>query len=169
MDLMYAVYFMLGALIFCGARVYKRGEWNEENTSLGQTKILQGIAALGVALHHIAQKSCGSWHPHQYIVHGLDIFLDLGYIFVAVFFFISGIGLYKSLKTKPDYLKHFFRNRILPIIIAFYLGEFIFLAARLLMGEPMTAAKMLWYISGLHMANTNGWYLVVIPFFYLFF
>ncbi len=169
MTWIYLVYFLLGIVLFAGASFCRKGEWNEEYTSLKQTRMLQGIAALGVAFHHIAQKTCGGWHPPQYIVHGLDFFLDPGYIFVAVFFFLSGLGLYKSLKTKPDYLKHFFRNRILPIVIAFYLGEFLFLILRLLMGQTMTTAEILWYISGLHMANQNGWYLIVIPFFYLFF
>ena len=169
MTWLYLVYFILGIVLFAGASFCRKGEWNEEYTSLKQTRMLQGVAALGVAFHHIAQKTCGSWHPSQYIVHGLDFFLDLGYIFVAVFFFLSGLGLYKSLKTKPDYLKHFFRNRILPIIIAFYLAEFLYLILRLLMGQYMTPTKVLWYLSGLHMANENGWYLVVIPFFYLFF
>ena len=169
MTWLYLVYFILGIVLFAGASFCRKGEWNEEYTSLKQTRMLQGVAALGVAFHHIAQKTCGSWHPSQYIVHGLDFFLDLGYIFVAVFFFLSGVWLYKSLKTKPDYLKHFFLNRVLPIIIAFYLAEFLYLILRLLMGQYMTPTKVLWYLSGLHMANENGWYLVVIPFFYLFF
>ena len=37
------------------------------------------------------------------------------------------------------------------------------------MGEKMDLIKILWNLSGLHMANTNSWYLVVIPFFYLAF
>ena len=70
-------------------------------------------------------------------MHGLDFFLQLGYLFVSVFFFCSGLGLYKSFRTKPDYLKGFFRRRVLPIVIAFYLSEWIYLAIRLLAGERM--------------------------------
>ena len=166
MDLMYAVYFMLGALIFCGAKVYRRGEWNEGSTSLEQTKILQGIAALGVALHHIAQKSCGPWHPSQYIVHGLDVFAPVGFLFVAVFLFGSGLGLYRSVKSKPGYLAGFFRRRIVPIVAAFYLSEIIYLIVRWAMGEKLDVLTVLWYLSGLHMANFNAWYPIVIVFFY---
>ena len=50
MDWMYLFYFFLAALLFYGARGAGRGNWNEGFTSLEQTKILQGIAALGVAL-----------------------------------------------------------------------------------------------------------------------
>lgn len=170
MDWMYLVYFFLGLLIFFGARGMEKGTWNEEYTSLKQTKMLQGIAALGIALHHMAQKTCAPWHPPRVIVHGLDVFLPVGYMLVGVFFFCSGLGLYKSFKTKPGYLgKGFFRRRILPLIIAFWLSEILFTVIRLLMGEKMDALTILWYLSGLHMANTNSWYLIAIPFFYLAF
>ena len=33
MDLMYPVYFLLGALVFFGAAGYKKGEWNDGYTS----------------------------------------------------------------------------------------------------------------------------------------
>ena len=171
MDWMYLFYFSLAALLFFGAKSMGRGSWNEEYTSLGQTKILQGITVLGVALHHIAQKTCASWVPLPYIdpSHSLNFFLPMGYLFVSVFLFCSGLGLYRSFRSKPDYLKSFFRRRILPVVIAFYLSEFLYTAVRLLMGEKMDPVTILWYLSGLHMANTNAWYAIVIPFFYLAF
>ncbi len=169
MDWMYLVYFSLALILFFGARSMGRGKWNEEYTSLQQTKVLQGIMALGVALHHMAQKTCAPWHDRRYIVHGLDPFIPMGYMFVGVFLFCSGMGLYKSYKTKPGYLKGFVRGRILPMVIAFYLSEFIYTGVRALMGEHMTLADVLWYLSGLKMANYNAWYVIVIPFFYLAF
>ena len=169
MDWMYLFYFSLALLFFFGARSAGKGAWNEEYTSLGQTKALQGITALGIALHHMAQKTCASWLPRAQIVNGLNVFLSMGYMFVAVFLFCSGLGLYKSYRTKPDYLKGFFRRRILPIVIAFYLSEWLYTVIRLLTGERMDLTKILWYLSGLRMANENSWYAIVIPFFYLVF
>ena len=169
MDWMYLFYFLLGLLLFFGAKSMGKGNWNEEYTSLKQSKVLQGIMALGVALHHLAQKSCAPWNPQRYIIHGLDPFVPMGYMFVGVFLFCSGLGLYKSFRTKPDYLKGFFRRRILPIVIAFYLSEIIYTAVRLAMGEQMDVRTVFWYLSGLHMANFNAWYVIVIPSFYLVF
>ena len=169
MDWIYLFYFLLAALIFYGAKTAERGSWNEDFTSLKQTKILQGISALGVMLHHMAQKTCASWVPRAYVVHGLDFFVPIGYLFVGIFFFCSGMGLYKSFRTKPDYLKGFFRRRILPVVIAFYLSEFLYTAVRLLMGEKLDLVTVFFYLSGLHMTNPNAWYVVVIPFFYLAF
>lgn len=169
MDWLYLFYFLLGGAVFFGARACRKGEWNEGFTSLGQTKTLQGIAALGVMLHHMAQKSCAPWHPRAFIVHGLDFFVPIGYLFVSIFLFCSGLGLYKSWKTKPEYLRGFCRRRILPLAVAYYLSEIIYLLVRLAVGEKMNAVTVLWYLSGLHMANFNSWYLIVIPFFYLAF
>ena len=169
MDWMYLFYFLFAVLLFFGARCAGRGEWNEGCTSLEQTRVLKGITALLVSLHHMGQKTCGLCHPQVYIVHGLDLFVSLGYLFVGVFFFCSGLGLYKSLHSKPDYLKGLVRRRIYPLVIAFYLSEFIYMAVRLAMGQRMNGLTILWYLSGLHMANYNAWYLVTISFFYLVF
>ena len=168
MDWMYLVYFSLGMLLFFGAKLCPCGEWNEGYTSRDQTKVLTGIMALGVVLHHMAQKTCASWIGVQRL-HGLDVFVDPGFLFVAVFFFCSGLGLYRSVHSKPDYLKGFLRRRVLRIAVAFYLSEFIYTAARLLMGEKMDPVRLLWYLSGLHMANTYSWYVIAILFFYLAF
>ena len=166
---MYLFYFLLGTVIFFGAKGMGRCQWNEDYTSYSQTRILLGIQALLIPLHHMAQKSCAPWHDPRYIVHGLDVFVPVGHLLVSVFFFCSGLGLYKSLKTKKDYLKGFIGKRIVPLIIAFYLSEFIYLAVRLIMHEKMSALDVIWYLSGLHMANMNCWYLIAIIFFYFFF
>ncbi len=166
---MYLFYFLLGAVICWGAKCCSRREWNDEYCSLKQTKILLGIQAIIIPLHHMAQKTCASWLNPRYIIHGLDVFVPIGHLLVAVFFFCSGLGLYKSLKTKKDYLHGFVLKRIVPLIIAFYLSEFIYTGVRLLIGEKMKTKDIIWYLSGLHMANMNGWYIVVIIFFYFFF
>ena len=168
MEWTYLVYFLLGALLCFGAKLCPRGEWNEEYTSREQTKMLCGIMMLGVVFHHLGQKTCAPWISAS-LIHGLDFFINLGYLFVSVFLFCSGLGLYRSLHSKPDYLKGFFRRRILPVIIAFYLSEFIYTAVRLLMGQRMNTVEILGYLSGLCMSNTYSWYVIVIPFFYLAF
>ena len=169
MDWMYLFFFLLGALLCVGAKLCPRGEWNEEYTSREQTKILTGIMALGVVLHHMAQKTCASWLLPSNRVHGLDFFINVGFPIVAVFLFCSGLGLYRSLHSKQDYLKSFIRRRILPVAAAYYLSEIIYTFLRLLAGQQMDLLRILWYLSGLHMANTYSWYAVTILFFYLAF
>ena len=124
------IYFLLGILLCYGARLYPRGVFNEESTSREQTKALTGIMTMGVMLHHLAQKTSAPWLPPSRIVPGLELFPSFGYPPVAVFLFCSGLGLYKSLRCKKDYLKHFVRRRIVPVVIAFYLSEFVYTGVR---------------------------------------
>lgn len=169
MDGVYIVYFLLGALLLFGARAVHKKNWNEDAFSLKQTKMLQGFTAVCIMFHHMAQKTGAPWHESRVIVYGLEPFVQVGYYFVAVFLFCSGFGLYKSFKAKPDYLKHFPRRRILPIVVAFYLSEWIYTGVRALMGEKMNTGKLIAYLTGAQLANTNAWYVIAIPFFYLFF
>lgn len=165
----YLIYCLLTAATVWGARFCKKGEWNEEYTSLGQMKILQGVCVLLISFHHMAQKTCASWLQPMYIRHGLDPFVPIGFMLCGVFLFCSSYGLFKSLKTKPEYLDHFLKRRVVPLVIAYYLSEIIYLLVRLYAGEKMSALTVLWYLSGLHMANFNAWYLVAILFFYFIF
>lgn len=167
--LTYLVYPLLLVLLLFGAKFYGRGQWNEEWFSLGQTKMVQGFMAVLIMCHHMGQKTCAPWHDSKVIVHGLDLFVPVGYFFVGVFLFCSGFGLYKSWRSKPDYLTGFCRRRILPIMVAFYASEWLFLVARALMGEKMDWQQVLWYVTGAQLANSNGWYVIALPFFYLFF
>ena len=58
----------MAGIIFFGAKSTGRGRWNEEYTSLKLSKVLQGADAPGVALHHLAQKSCAPSNPRTSIV-----------------------------------------------------------------------------------------------------
>lgn len=167
--LVYIVYPVLIVLLSVGMKISKRGEWNEEFMSLSQTKYLQGYMAILVLLHHMGQKTCAPWHEARYIVHGLDLFVNYGFYFVSVFMFCTGYGLYKSVTTKDNYLKGFFRKRILPLIITFYSAGYIFLIVRILLKQKIRRPQMIRYITGFEFPNPNSWYLIAMPIFYLVF
>lgn len=164
--LIYLIYPILTIILFWGCKVYGRKEWNEGAFSISQMKAVQGFSALCIMLHHIGQKTCAPWHNPKYIVHGLDIFVPFGYYFVGIFLFCSGYGLYKSYKSKPDYLKGYFGRRVLPLILAFYSTGLIFLIARYLVGEKIDGLKLLWYVTGLKLCNPNTWFMIALPFLY---
>ena len=166
----YAVYPLMLAALLWGSKRFKKGEWNDEAFSLRQMKAIQGFVALCIMLHHCGQKTSASWIDKRYYTPGLDFFVPIGYILVAFFTFSSGYGLYKSFKTKENYLKnHFIRKRILPIILVGYVVGLIFLAARYFLGERITGKKLLWYLTGAKLSNPNSWYVYIIPLFYLCF
>lgn len=168
--LIYAVYFILPVLLLWGAKVSKVGEWNEEALSLRQSKAIQGFLAVCIMFHHIGQKTCASWlFPPTRIQQGLGFFVPLGYIMVAVFLFFNGYGVYKSFHAKENYLKGFMKKRILPVVLALYSTTVIFFIARILVGEKMDATKTWQYLTSIKLCNPNTWYVIVLPFFYLFF
>ena len=101
--LVYLCYPALAIVLFWGAKVYGRKQWNEGFLSLSQTKALQGFFALLIMFHHLGQKTCASWLPPNVRIPGLEVFVPIGYFFVGIFLFCSGYGLYKSYKTKENY------------------------------------------------------------------
>ena len=167
----YLVYLILLFVLFLGSKVSKEEEWNEEALSLKQMKYWQGFAALMIMFHHVGQKWSASWIDKKYYVPGLEFFVPIGYVLVGFFIFSSGYGLYKSVHTKKDYLKNkFIVRRIVPVIAMGYAVHILFLLVRILvLHEDMGGNKLLYYISGMQLGNPNGWYVIIMPFFYLFF
>ncbi len=167
--LVYIYYVLLAVVLLWGVKFYQKGTWNDGFMSLSQTKALQGFFALCIMFHHAGQKTCAPWLRPQYIIHGLDVFVPIGYFFVGIFLFCSGYGLLKSFKEKPDYLNGFFKRRILPLIVAFYTTGWIFLLVRFLMKEKMDLPQVIYYATGLQLSNPNSWYVIALPIFYLAF
>lgn len=167
--LVYLYYPLVLLILLWGSKWYGRGKWNGEFFSLNQSKMWQGFFAVCILLHHTGQKTCAPWLQKRYIIPGLDFFVPIGYFFVAVFLVCSGYGLYHSFRSKPDYLRGFVRKRVLPLVVTFYVTEWIFLAARLLMGEKLSAQKIFYYVTGLQQANPNAWFVMALPIFYMAF
>ena len=167
----FLVYPILLAVLFVGSRIAGKKEWNEEALSLQQMKAWQGFVALMIMMHHISQKWSASWIDKKYYVPGLEFFVPIGYVLVAFFIFSSGYGLYKSVHTKKNYLKNdFILRRIVPLIVTGYVVHVIFLLVRIfVLHEDMGGNKLIYYISGAQLGNPNGWYVIIMPFFYLFF
>ena len=167
----YLVYPILLVVLFLGSRVSKEDEWNEEALSLKQMKYWQGFVALMIMFHHISQKWSASWIDKKYFVPGLEFFVPIGFVLTSFFIFSSGYGLYKSVHTKKDYLKNrFIVRRILPIIAMGYGVHIVFLLVRIIvLHEDMGNNKLLYYLSGFKMANPNGWFVIIMPLFYLVF
>ena len=114
------------AILFVGCKFCKKDEWNDECLSLKQVNAIRGFCAIGILLHHLAQRTAASWLDSKYIIHGLDFFVDIGYIFVGMFIFVSGYGLYKSNKNKDDYFNNYFSRRVLPLVISYVTTSLVY-------------------------------------------
>jgi len=122
---------------------------------------MRGIAAIGIVLHHMSEKTA-SGHFFGYLEM-------TGYLFVAFFFFLSGYGLLVQYqKKKEDYINDFFKKRILYIIIIYLLDIVLYSVADFLMGIKYTFWQIFKsiFVSGI---AKNSWYITVLILFYIVF
>jgi len=171
----YAVYAICILLLLWGGKFagFKSEKLHEDSTSLDVFKSLRGFAAIGVILHHISQENA---FQYANIAKGwntpgeLDIFVNYGYKFVAIFFFCSGFGLIRSLMTKPDYFNGFIKKRVVKtLVIPFYINVLIFGIFKLAVGEKMPLAHWITNFLGLTLMNDYAWFPIVLVIFYLAF
>lgn len=152
----------LVALLIAGAKASKRHEWQDEPLSLSSSKAIQGFACVGIIFHHISQNLKADASLFQFMS-------ELGVLFVGIFFFFSGYGLYTSLLTKKDYLKGFLRKRLVTILIPFYMCIAVFTVASCICGKKYSVPELLATLSGWSMINSHMWYIIEITILYLAF
>lgn len=105
------------------------------------TVLIKAILILGIILHHIyiRYNSLFFLKPFEY----------LGWLFVGVFFFLSGFGLYTSMKSKKDYLKRM-PSKIIKLIIPFLIALVIYIIVYNFMDKEVNnifnVVKYSWYI-----------------------
>ncbi len=155
----------LAVLLLSGVSVSKRGEWQEEPLSLDSSKGVQGFAAVAIILHHMSQGISNSKKD----LGALSLFVDAGVLFVGIFFFFSGYGLLKSLRTKDNYLSGFFKKRLPTILVPFFACILVFLSSEWLLGGKFRIGELLGYLSGWFLINSHMWYIVEIAVLYVAF
>ena len=79
-----------------------------------QSVMIRAICCIIVILVHIPQQ-------HSNFIQ--DAIGSFGYIAVTIFFMLSAYGLKYSINHKKDYLKHFWKNRILVLLIPFWIAN----------------------------------------------
>lgn len=158
----YIILIALALLLFIGIKPSKLREWQEEPLSLDKSKAIQGFAAVAIIVHHLAQELAQE-------AGAIVFFTELGVLFVGIFFFFSGYGLYTSLKTKENYLKGFLKKRLVTILVPFYMCILVFTAAACICGTRFTPLQLLGVLSGWSLINQHMWYIVEIAILYFAF
>ncbi|WP_407400708.1 acyltransferase family protein [Treponema sp.] len=145
------------ALLFWGSSFATKGQLKADYLSIENSTAAKGFACLGVFFHHVSQ------NPAFQQTADIKFFEYIGFIFVGIFFFYSGIGLLKSWKAKPDYLSTFFKKRMLPIIIAIYVMN-IFYAIFICIAKYREMDALRWVLGLLNIIilNDQSWYPIVI-------
>lgn len=103
--------------------------------SIRKSKNVQGLFVILIMMHHLGQKTSAAWVPASVRKPGLEIFVPIGYLLVSFFFFCSGYGLIKSVRTKEDYFEDFLVRRLDPILFTFILTNIIYLVVRFVNGS----------------------------------
>lgn len=152
----------LALMLLLGAKVSKSHEWQEEPLGLEASKAIQGFAAVAIIIHHLAQELAEG-------AGALGFFSELGVLFVGIFFFFSGYGLYTSLKTKENYLKGFLRKRLVTVLVPFFTCILTFVVADCICGKKFAPLQLLSVLSGWSLINGHMWYIVEIVILYLAF
>ena len=176
MYLTYTVYALILALFIWGGKFagFKKDQFHEDSASLDSFMSLRGFAAIGVILHHISQENSFQWAGGYTKPGELSLFVNAGFLFVAIFFFCSGYGLIRSLETKPDYLNGFMKKRVLKtLVVPYYVSIVIYGILRFASGERLPAAQWITNILGVTMMNEYAWYPIIAAIlytaFYIFF
>lgn len=149
-------------LLLLGARVSGHKEWQPEPLSLETSKQIQGFSAVTIIIHHLSQELAEG-------AGDIGFFQDLGVLFVGIFFFFSGYGLYTSLKTKENYLKGFLGKRLAAVLIPFYVCNIIFVVNSCITGAKYKPLQLFYRLSGWLLLNGHMWYIVEIVILYLAF
>ncbi len=155
MDLTILVYPLLAVLLFWGAKVAKKGEFFEDYTSLKTAKCIQGFAAVGIIIHHLAQR----FSNFAAIKMPLTVFNDMGTYFVSIFFFFSGLGLIKSLRSNEKYLDGFLWKRLVTILVPYYIINLTYILSNILINhQHYSFGRFISDLSGFSLVTGDGWY-----------
>lgn len=117
-----------------------------KNFDQSTTLPLRGMLAIGIVLHHLAQRYVFGFDIGGHTLSLIEMFAHMGAPIVAVFFFLTGYGLAKSLSIKGTaYTDSFLSKRlgkILPEFIGLTLAVTIALIATGLSTGPVILDKM---------------------------
>lgn len=125
---------------------------------------IRGIFAVVILVHHIAQLGLVK------VPYYVDLLLQsTGYLAVSIFFFLSGYGLAEQDKRQKDYLKHFGRNRMLPIYGMYLYVWMLYLLFFLIIGRQFTIEEILRSLVIYPTFVNNGWFFFAIIIIYSLF
>ena len=125
------------------------------------TKSLKGLLALLIIFHHVSQKITTG--------DNFSNFEYMGRYIVALFFFLSGYGLYFQYSNNVNYMENFLRKRLARIFIPFYVFIVIYVFYRAALGEVVNVDFFLSFWKDHSNIVYNGWFVNSIIVLYVIF
>ena len=131
------------------------------------THCLKGILAIGILAHHIYQHS-GLFRTGWLRLFG-GCLQGLGFVTVALFFFLSGYGLIAAYRKNPQSIYDFGKHKILPFYLIDLILIVIYLYLHSLSGYHETAVSIIKSLTFGGTVIVNGWYIQVQLLYYIMF
>lgn len=125
------------------------------------TKSLKGLLALLIIFHHVSQKITTG--------ENFSNFEYMGRYIVALFFFLSGYGLYFQYSNNENYMENFLRKRLVRIFIPFFVFIVIYVFYRATLGEVVNVDFFLSFWRDHSNIVYNGWFVNSIIVLYVIF
>ena len=125
------------------------------------TKSLKGLLALLIIFHHISQKITTG--------ENFSNFEYMGRYIVALFFFLSGYGLYFQYSNNATYMENFLKKRLVRIFIPFFVFIVIYVIYRATLGEVINVDFFLSFWKDHSNIIYNGWFINSIIVLYVIF
>ena len=125
------------------------------------TKSLKGLLALLIIFHHISQKITTG--------ENFSNFEYMGRYIVALFFFLSGYGLYFQYSNNATYMENFLKKRLVRIFIPFFVFIVIYVIYRATLGEVVNVDFFLSFWKEHSNIIYNGWFINSIIVLYVIF
>ena len=125
------------------------------------TKSLKGLLAILIIFHHVSQKITTG--------ENFSNFEYMGRYIVALFFFLSGYGLYFQYSNNSTYMENFLRKRLVRIFIPFFIFIVIYVIYRETLGEVVNVDFFLSFWRDHSNIIYNGWFINSIIILYVIF
>ena len=148
-------------LLLISLFVYLIPKTDVDYLSNKSTKSLKGLLALFIIFHHISQKITTG--------ENFSNFEYMGRYIVALFFFLSGYGLYFQYSNNPTYMENFLKKRLVRIFIPFFVFIVIYVIYRATLGEVINVDFFLSFWKDHSNIIYNGWFINSIIVLYVIF
>lgn len=146
---------MIVALSLCiliaGAKG-KKPELGENDFMLPDNMLpVRGAMAMVVLLHHFS----GYYKPAYFLMP----FQHVGYLLVAMFFFLSGYGVCAGFLRRSGYLQSFWKKRFISLYLPYLVSILIYGAVDSFVYQKGTFfARIIPSLVGIHSISPLGWY-----------
>lgn len=135
--------------------------FQENYLSIDTGKALRGFFALAVVFHHLAQLTGTGRIFHR--------FTHIGYLSVAVFFFLSGYGLQKSHMNSPQYRERFLSRRLPSVLLPYLVVTGLYWLMNSAFGRIFSIKDIFLRLLDGDPIASYSWYVVTILLFYIAF